>query len=133
MRDPLCDFNVCTPALFEYTQTALTLKIGARKKIGRPSSPESRKYPLLVKSLANGTNSWSQSIKQFVKGFNRTHSMANFWQTIVHHVQGGSGQPDLYSGWLNAFIFWNESGDCLMTKVRTGRIVIGTLKHASYW
>jgi hypothetical protein len=42
--------------------------------------------------------------------------MANFWQTIVHHVQGGSGQPDLYSGWLNAFIFWNESGDCLMTK-----------------
>ncbi|KAE9364239.1 hypothetical protein N431DRAFT_519504 [Stipitochalara longipes BDJ] len=55
-------------------------------------------------------------IQRFVKGFDKPDSMANFWQTIVHHVQGGSGQPDRYSGWLNAFIFWNESGDCLMKK-----------------
>jgi len=56
-------------------------------------------------------------ISRFIKTFSEpsSESTKDFWGKIVHHQRGGSGQPDYYSGWLNAFSFWNENGYCMYT------------------
>lgn len=55
-------------------------------------------------------------MKRFVEGFDEPEKMVGFWQTILSHIEGGSGEPESYSGWLNAFMFWTDEGENLKQK-----------------
>jgi hypothetical protein len=61
-------------------------------------------------------------LKRFVKTFDDPSGIStkDFWQRILHRHAGGSGEPNKYSGWLTAFSFWNDDGDCLY-KERAGK------------
>lgn len=86
------------------------------KKIGRQSSPRSKRFPPLARSPSNGTNSWLQSSNDSLRVLTNPERMTGFWQTILYHIEGGSGLPEGYSGWLDAFLFWTDEGECLKLK-----------------
>ncbi|KAL9106429.1 MAG: hypothetical protein Q9227_008517 [Pyrenula ochraceoflavens] len=52
-------------------------------------------------------------LSRFVASFDSPNSseIVAFWQQIANYRVGGSG-ADYLSGWLTAFCFWNESGQC---------------------
>lgn len=53
-------------------------------------------------------------LDRFVRSFERPESaeIKSFWDRMVHHVGRGSG-PSFYSGWLTAFMFWDDEGKSL--------------------
>jgi hypothetical protein len=72
-----------------------------------------------VRDLGDEPTKWHELLvpvlKRFVATFDAPGSIEvkDFWQRILHHLPGGSGQPDYYSGWLAVFSFWSSSGVCL--------------------
>lgn len=52
-------------------------------------------------------------LSHFVKSFDdpQSPSVSEFWSKIAHQT-GGSG-PYFLSGWITAFCFWDEEGNCL--------------------
>jgi hypothetical protein len=72
-----------------------------------------------VKDLGDEPTKWHELLvpvlKRFVATFDAPCSMEvkDFWQRILHHLPGGSGQPDYYSGWLAVFSFWSSTGVCI--------------------
>jgi hypothetical protein len=62
---------------------------------------------------------WLQVLAPVLDGFVSTFreptsdKTLDFWRRIcVEHLPNGSGTTT-YSGWITAFCFWNEKGDCL--------------------
>jgi hypothetical protein len=72
-----------------------------------------------VRDWGDETTKWHELLvpvlKRFVATFDAPGSMEvkDFWQRILHHLPGGSGQPDYYSGWLAVFSFWSSAGVCI--------------------
>lgn len=60
-------------------------------------------------------------ISRFVRSFDEPTSIEiiNFWQQIADYQVGGSG-ADYISGWLTAFCFWDERGNCTHPLLKVG-------------
>lgn len=54
-------------------------------------------------------------VTYLVRSFDEPESddVVGFWQKIMHHHPLGSGNPDMYSGWVTAFSYWDECGGAL--------------------
>ena len=53
-------------------------------------------------------------LTRFLESFDDPDSpeLVTFWDKCAHYIAGGSG-PDYISGWITAFCFWDEDGNCL--------------------
>jgi hypothetical protein len=53
-------------------------------------------------------------LRNFIATFDPEQSTVShdFWSKIAHHLGGGSG-PSYLGGWLTAFCFWNDKGECM--------------------
>ncbi|KAL1793392.1 hypothetical protein ACET3X_008374 [Alternaria dauci] len=53
-------------------------------------------------------------LRNFVASFDPEQSAVSqdFWSKIAHRLGGGSG-PSYLGGWLTAFCFWNDKGQCM--------------------
>ncbi|KAL9616385.1 MAG: hypothetical protein Q9160_008739 [Pyrenula sp. 1 TL-2023] len=69
-------------------------------------------------------------ISHFVRSFDKPTSIdiINFWQRIADYRVGGSG-GDFLSGWLTAFCFWDEKGNCTQ-KDRYGMLQLDGINYA---
>lgn len=109
-------FNLCSSIRFKRLLSSTEYPNRGEKKDWEVILSKIEKIP----SLGEEHRQWHQLlvpvIKRFVTCFAEPHTMAGFWQTILHHIEGGSGQPESYSGWLNAFLFWTDEGECLKQK-----------------
>jgi hypothetical protein len=72
------------------------------------STSESRKASCAIRKAP------ATVVKRFVESFDHPDSAETkeFWQTIAHRYNGGSG-PSYLSGWITAFCFWDNHGNCL--------------------
>lgn len=69
-------------------------------------------------------------VNRFVRSFDEPTSVdvINFWQRIADYRVGGSG-ADYLSGWLTAFCFWDEKGNCTQ-KDRYGMLQLDGVSYA---
>lgn len=53
-------------------------------------------------------------LRNFIATFDPEQSAVShdFWSKIAHRLGGGSG-PSYLGGWLTAFCFWNDKGECM--------------------
>lgn len=61
----------------------------------------------------------------------------DFWLTLVHREgQDSGGDLETLSGWITAFIFWDERGNCLADKLHSFEFItrhrIGFLDGVQY-
>jgi Domain of unknown function (DUF4419) len=103
------------PLLLSAISDTLTTNHRGKRKDYQEILTKLSQLPALDVGLIVWYQLLSHVIERFIMTFDRptTHDTSGFWQTIVHHHPGESGQPDHYSGWLDAFMFFDESGDSL--------------------
>lgn len=72
-------------------------------------------------------------VSRFVNTFDAPTSpeTLDFWQRIAHRRGGGSG-PTYYSGWITAFCFWDQDGECIYKLPSGGREKFKTLAQPWY-
>ncbi|KAK2768313.1 hypothetical protein FQN54_000166 [Arachnomyces sp. PD_36] len=72
------------------------------------------KIPELGKEPTEFTDLLRPVLSRFVASFDDPESpdILEFWGKSVHYQSGGSG-PSYLSGWITAFCFWDEDGNCL--------------------
>jgi hypothetical protein len=77
-----------------------------------------------IPSLGEEASDWYRLLVPVVKWFIQTfdypehEEVKTFWQKILHHDSGGSGQPDIYSRWLTVFSFWDSDGKCIYKEAK---------------
>lgn len=71
------------------------------------------KLPLLGDEPTQFYHLLKPVLTRFVRSFDAPDApeIINFWRKIAHE-SGGSG-PTYLSGWITAFLFWDENGECL--------------------
>lgn len=71
-----------------------------------------------LSSFGKEPDHFQRLLKPVVSGILRSFDdpkspdVLSFWQRAMSRHAGGSG-PTYYSGWVTAFCFWNEDGNCL--------------------
>ncbi|KAJ7057616.1 hypothetical protein C8F01DRAFT_1060595 [Mycena amicta] len=93
-----------------------------------------------LKEFGLETTAWYHLLRpvlaRFIASFDAPESNAEFWNQIAHYQAGGSG-PSYYSGWINAFMVFDDTGKWagvpLNKEPRTHDTPAEDLSAADFW
>lgn len=70
-------------------------------------------------------------ISRFIQSFDdpKATEVIDFWQQIFSKTRQGSGLKEHFSGWITAFCFWDEKGNCMYCLPDTDALTIDGIQY----